>query len=101
MTREARMRATVVYCTPQHQHVLAVEVPAGTTLREAVLASGLLELEPGLLLRPLDVGVFNRPRASDAEVRPGDRIEVYRPLAVDPKEGRRLRAEVKRRRRAG
>jgi uncharacterized protein len=100
MTRSARIVATVVYCTPQAQHALPVQVAAGSTLREAVLASGLLELEPSLAGRTLDLGVFNRPRAADAEVRDGDRIEVYRPLTVDPKVARRARAEVKQRRRS-
>lgn len=99
MAREARIRATVVYCTPQSQHILPVELAAGSTLREAVLASGLLEVEPSLAQRTLDLGVFNRPRAADAEVREGDRIEVYRPLTVDPKLARRARAAVRQRRR--
>lgn len=98
MTRTARIRAIVVYCTPQSQHKLPVELTAGSTLREAVLASGLLELEPSLAQRTLDLGVFNRPRAAEALVREGDRIEVYRPLTVDPKVARRARAEVRQRR---
>lgn len=93
-----RVRVTVVYCTPQRQHQLRVEVPAGSTLREAVAASGLIEREPALAGRPLDLGVFSRPRSADAAVREGDRIEVYRPLTVDPKLARRVRAEVKQRR---
>lgn len=95
-----RVRAIVVYCTPHSQHRLPVELAAGSTLREAVLASGLLEREPSLAGRTLDLGVFNRPRAADTQVRDGDRIEVYRPLTVDPKVARRARAEVRQRRRA-
>ncbi|MCL6432261.1 MAG: RnfH family protein [Anaerolineae bacterium] len=46
----------------------------------------------------LDLGVFNRHRHPDEPVREGDRIEVYRPLAIDPKQARRIRAEIRRRR---
>jgi uncharacterized protein len=64
-------------------------------------ASGLLAAAPELVAgQPLDLGVFNRPRSGSEPVRAGDRIEVYRPLSIDPKEARRVRAEVRRRRKA-
>jgi putative ubiquitin-RnfH superfamily antitoxin RatB of RatAB toxin-antitoxin module len=44
--------------------------------------------------------VFNRAREGGEPVREADRIEVYRPLAIDPKDARRVRAEVRRRRKA-
>lgn len=94
---------TVVYATPTATHERALRVPPGTTLREAVVMSGLLAQVPALSAVPpdsLDLGVFNRPRPADTAVRAGDRIEVYRPLIVDPKEARRIRAEVRRRRAA-
>jgi putative ubiquitin-RnfH superfamily antitoxin RatB of RatAB toxin-antitoxin module len=93
----ARVHATVVYCTADEQHVVAVDLAPGSTLRDAVRASGLLEL-PELGSQPLDLGVFNRPRPAGTLLRDGDRVEIYRPLSVDPKQARRLRAEVRRRR---
>lgn len=98
MAAAETLSATVVYATPERQLVLPVLVPAGSTLRDAVIASGLLAQEPSLDVVRLDLGVFNRPRPADALLRAGDRIEVYRPLTVDPKEARRVRAEVRRRR---
>jgi hypothetical protein len=95
-----RIHATVVYCLPDRQHILPVDLPPGATLRDAVVASGLLSLEPGVSVAALDVGVFNKPRPADTRVRQGDRIEVYRPLSVDPKAARRMRAQVRRRRTA-
>ena len=92
--------ATVVYLLPRRQLVLPVEIGAGATLAEAVLASGLLELAPELGGQVLDLGVFNHPRQGSDRVQPDDRIEVYRPLAIDPKAARRVRAEVRRRRMA-
>ncbi len=93
------MIVTVVYALPDALHVLQVEVAPGATLKEAIEASGLLSLEPELRGGALDVGVWNRVARLDAVVREGDRIEVYRPLTVDPKEARRIRADVRRRRR--
>lgn len=95
---EARLRATVVYCARGRQWIVGVEVPAGSTLRDAVVASGLPQHVPGLDPAALDLGVFNDLREPDEPVRDGDRIEVYRPLAIDPKEARRIRAEIRRRR---
>jgi uncharacterized protein len=96
-TRE-RVHACVVYCPPGEPHVIAVDLPAGATLRDAVQASGLLQRCPELAAMPLDLGVFNQPRSPHRPVQPGDRVEVYRPLLVDPKVARRIRVDVKRRR---
>jgi len=98
MATTALVHATVVYCTPSQSHVIAVAVPPGTTLKEAVMGSGITCVAPELDGVVLDLGVFNRPSPGGTPVRPGDRIEVYRPLTVDPKAARRVRAEVKRRR---
>ena len=92
------MNVLVVYALPDRQHVLRTDVGAGTTVIQAIVASGLLALEPALQDAPLSAGVWNRPVALDAQVREGDRIEVYRPLTVEPKEARRIRAAVRRRR---
>ena len=95
----ALVSVTVVYLTPQRQFVIAVQVPDGSRLIDAVRASGVLQRAPELDPSVLDLGVFNRARGANEPVREGDRIEVYRPLAVDPKEARRVRAAVRRRRR--
>lgn len=97
---EAGVHATVVYCAVDRQWIVAVDVPAGSTLRDAVSASGLVAQVPELNAAALDLGVFNNPRDPDEAVREGDRIEIYRPMTIDPKEARRIRAEVRRRRKA-
>jgi uncharacterized protein len=89
---------TVVYASADACHVLHVELESGATIGQAIDASGLLALAPELRRGALDVGVWNRVATLDAVVRAGDRIEVYRPLTVDPKEARRIRADVRRRR---
>jgi uncharacterized protein len=65
-------------------------LPAGATVADALGASGLQQRH-GALLDGLRVGVWNKVVAADAALRDGDRVEVYRPLQVDPKEARRQR----------
>ena len=84
----------VVYAAEDRQVLLAVTVPAGTSLRAAVQASGIAAQFPGLGVADCPLGIFGKVVAdADAQaVQPGDRIEIYRPLLADPKEVRRLRA---------
>jgi putative ubiquitin-RnfH superfamily antitoxin RatB of RatAB toxin-antitoxin module len=86
------MRVTVAY-SPAPRQVLQwhIELPEGASLRQAVLASGLPDAAPQLPLAQADVGVWGRKAAWDQVLRDGDRVEVYRPLRVDPKVARRER----------
>ena len=84
----------VVHAAVDRQVLLEVTVPVGTSLRAAVMASGIAEQFSQLVLADCPLGIFGKVVA-DADVRavqPGDRIEIYRPLLADPKEVRRLRA---------
>jgi putative ubiquitin-RnfH superfamily antitoxin RatB of RatAB toxin-antitoxin module len=93
------MKVSVVYAAVADRHVLSVELADGATVEEAVMASGLLALVPELQLESMRVGIWNRNAKLDTAVRDGDRVEVYRPLVIDPKEARRIRAQVRQRRR--
>jgi len=86
---------TVVYAQPQQQWEVYVELPAGASVQTAIERSGLLDSIPELGSRTLEVGIFHRRCAIDAPLRDGDRVEIYRPLQIDPKEARRLRAATK------
>jgi putative ubiquitin-RnfH superfamily antitoxin RatB of RatAB toxin-antitoxin module len=90
---ERRLRIEVAYARAPEPLVVTLEVPAGSTVREAIAASGVLERCPGIELARCGVGVFGRPRGLDDPVADGDRVEVYRPLPQDPKELRRRRAK--------
>ncbi|WP_414924060.1 RnfH family protein [Pseudomonas sp. IT-P294] len=84
----------VVYAAVDRQALLSVAVPVGTTVRAALLKSGIGEAFPELNLADCPLGIFGKVIA-DPQARPvqaGDRIEIYRPLLADPKEVRRLRA---------
>lgn len=91
------IEVTVVYALPLLADSVELRVPAGTTVEEAVRRSGLLQRFPEIDLGRTRVGVYGRWTPLAAILRAGDRVEVYRPLAADPKEVRRQRA----RRRAG
>jgi putative ubiquitin-RnfH superfamily antitoxin RatB of RatAB toxin-antitoxin module len=84
----------VAYATPQDQAVLRVELPAGSTVSEAIERSGIGARFPGLFVDPAAVGIFSRKVSLDQVLRNGDRVEIYRPLIADPKEVRRRRAAL-------
>jgi hypothetical protein len=91
------IEVTVVYALPLHADSVNLRLPAGATVGEAIRRSGLLARFPEIDLGRDRVGIYSRWVGLDTVLREGDRVEVYRPLAADPKEVRRRRA----RRRAG
>lgn len=90
------MRVEVVYALPLQQDVISLDVAAGATVGQALAASGMLARHPDIDLRIARVGIWGRSTTLDALLREGDRVEIYRPLQVDPKEVRRRRAARKR-----
>jgi len=98
---EAGVRVSVVYCAARAVWMKEIDLAEAATLGDAIKASGVLVAYPELELAELAVGVFSRPRPLDEPAHDGDRIEIYRPLLVDPKDARRHRAELRRRRKAG
>jgi hypothetical protein len=86
------MRVTVLYSpAPRETHEWPVSLPEGAPLRQALAASGLAQAFPGLDLEAAAVGVWGRKASLDQPLRERDRVEVYRPLLVDPKVARRER----------
>jgi len=82
----------VAFALPDRQWVIAVRVPAGATVAEAITSSGIVEHLGELRVDDDSVGIFSLPARLDDVVADGDRIEIYRPLTRDPKDMRRLRA---------
>lgn len=85
-------RIEVVYALPDAQDCSWVELPAGSTAMDAVHAAGILARHPEIDLRKHKLGIYGKVVAADAPLAEGDRVEIYRPLALDPKEARRRRA---------
>lgn len=89
----SEIRVEVVYALPERQYLRTVKLEEGSTVEQAIVASGLLELRKDIDLKSNKVGVYSRPVKLADTISDGDRIEIYRPLIADPKELRRLRAE--------
>jgi putative ubiquitin-RnfH superfamily antitoxin RatB of RatAB toxin-antitoxin module len=88
-----KINIEVVYALPEQQTLLRQPVVPGTTVSEAIQASGILQKYPDIDLMVNKLGIFGKLTKADAVVRDKDRIEIYRPLIADPKEVRRKRAE--------
>jgi putative ubiquitin-RnfH superfamily antitoxin RatB of RatAB toxin-antitoxin module len=86
------LNVEVVYALPEKQYLRQVKLAQGSTVEQAIAASGLLELRSDIDLSKNKVGIFSRPVKLSDEVNEGDRVEIYRPLIADPKELRRQRA---------
>lgn len=90
------IQVTVVWAGPGEAPCeVALALPLGSTLADAVRHAQCCER-----LEDIELGVFNRVQPPETLLRPGDRVEIYRPLVVDPKEARRVRAEIRQRRAA-
>lgn len=76
---------------PGHTERWALRLPQGSCVADAITRSGVLAAHPELALESLSVGVWGAVRGLDHPLRDRDRVELYRPLKVDPKEARRLR----------
>lgn len=86
---------TLCYATPTEEILRELRVAPGTTLGQAITASGLLAELPGFDLATHPVGIFGKKKPLDTVLREHDRIELYRPLVADPKDSRRRRAQKK------
>ena len=71
---------------------MTLALPAPATALDAIRASGLFERHPELGLGEPLIGIWGRACAPETILADGDRVEVYRPLTMDPNEARRLRA---------
>lgn len=83
------MDVEVVYALGKAAEVVKLKLPAGATVAQAIAASGIAARHAV----DLDaVGIFGRRVPPATRLADGDRVEIYRPLALDPKEQRRRRA---------
>ncbi|MBI5785643.1 MAG: RnfH family protein [Rhodocyclales bacterium] len=82
----------VTYAKPDRQEIISLKLPAGSTIQQAIEASGLLQRHPEIDLAKAKVGIYGKLSRMDTVVRERDRVEIYRPLIADPKEVRKQRA---------
>ena len=90
-----KVQVVISYATPTQEFLQALEVEPGTTIGQAIEASGVLAAFPDINLVTQPVGIFARKKTLETVLRPRDRIEIYRPLVADPKDSRRKRAAKK------
>jgi putative ubiquitin-RnfH superfamily antitoxin RatB of RatAB toxin-antitoxin module len=92
---ETEITVEVVYALPAEQVITPLQVPLGATVEQAIRLSGLLKRCPEISLTTAPVGVFGKIVTLDTPLHAGDRVEIYRPLTVDPKEARRRRVKLR------
>ena len=86
------MIVEVVYALPEKQSLISLEVEEGTTIKEAIEASGILDTYDQINLIKDKVGIFSKFATLDTVLRENARVEIYRPLIADPKKVRKERA---------
>lgn len=86
------MRIEVAYAAAERQVIVALEVDEGATVEAALGQVACHAAFDGLNVARMPVGVYGKRVDRSRVLRPGDRIELYRPLLLDPKEARRRRA---------
>jgi len=89
----ALITVEVVYANETTQQVLNVSLKAQSSIEKAIDYSGILMMFPEIDLTQQKVGIFGQIKKLSDPISPGDRIEIYRPLLVDPKEARKKRAK--------
>lgn len=82
----------VAYALPDKQKIIALQVSEGTTAQEAAEQSGIVSEFGGIDLDSAKMGVFGKAVKPSQVLLAGDRVEIYRPLEIDPKESRKERA---------
>lgn len=82
----------VVYARTERQEVVKLKLPEGSTVQQAIEASGLMQKHPEIDLAKGKFGIYAKLTKLDTALRDQDRVEIYRPLIADPKEVRKQRA---------
>jgi putative ubiquitin-RnfH superfamily antitoxin RatB of RatAB toxin-antitoxin module len=90
MTEPRPLSISVVYALPERYWRVDVQLGQGATVADALAAASLEA--PGLEVDPARLAVFGRAATPGTPLHDGDRVEILRPLAMDPKEARRRRA---------
>lgn len=87
-----RIDVEVAYVAPGVQFLRSLSLGVPASVADAIRESRV-EAECGIDAGRLGVGIWSKPASRTAELKQGDRVEIYRPLRIDPKEARRQRAK--------
>ena len=91
---EPRISVELVFALPDRQVLREISVPAGATVADVVARGSLAREFPDQAIEEMQAGIWGRPVERGHVVRDGDRVELYRPLEMDPREARRLKAGI-------
>jgi putative ubiquitin-RnfH superfamily antitoxin RatB of RatAB toxin-antitoxin module len=89
--RNELIAVEVAYATPSEQQIIAIEIKAGATVEQVIAQSKLLGTFLEINLSTNKVGIFGQVVELNQVLQRGDRVEIYRPLQVDPRLARRER----------
>ena len=87
------IKIELVYATAERQELIELSIEEGSSVEEAITESAIYSVFPDHGLDKARVGVWGRPVDRSHKLCAGDRIEIYRPLRMDPRESRRMLAE--------
>jgi putative ubiquitin-RnfH superfamily antitoxin RatB of RatAB toxin-antitoxin module len=90
---DSPLRIEIAYAEPQRGIVKTLHLPPGSRVADALRLAALDPDFTGVDLANSALGIFGRLTRSDQALKEGDRVEIYRPLAADPKIARRARAQ--------
>ncbi len=88
------MQVEVIYALPEQQELILVDVAEDATVEQAILQSGILKRFPEIDLKTAKIGIFSQKATLNDKLHEHDRVEIYRPLKIDPKKARRVRMKV-------
>ena len=78
------MQIGVAYSEHSQQIWMTIEVPDEASVMDAIERSGILKMFPHIDLDAQKVGIFGKVVKPQTPLRPGDRVEIYRPITCDP-----------------
>ena len=84
----------LVFALPEKQVLRSITLAEGSTVADVIMKGDLASEFPGLVVDDAQAGIWGRPVDRDHIVKDGDRVELYRPLEMDPREARRLKAGI-------
>jgi uncharacterized protein len=98
MVERGSIEVEVVYALPKTQTIVPLVVPVGTTVGEVLSQSGMAARHPEIDIYSMRLGIYGKRMSLTTVLENHDRIEICRPLIVDPKQARRARAALKKKR---
>lgn len=94
MASGINISVTVVYALTHNQAAITVELPANSTVEQAIFESGILRMYSEIDVTKNSFGIYGKVVKNSQILRDQDRVEIYRPLTIDPMHARRKRAEM-------